>query len=462
MENALSERSESPSSIGASHPIPDASPIMTAPMPNPSEGRPERLDSWKAIAQYLGRDVRTVRRWESTLNLPIRRVPGGRGSSVFAYVSEIETWMQRTPTVDLPATVRPNADESRSSRASMRWWWILVSAAVLAIAVVVWRLLPDARASGLDVHVTPAAIVATDRSNVERWRYTFPPRERVVLPNETPWLAPNGGRTGVFVLLGNRTRQADDANLGGQLLRLEPDGKLSGTFSFEDQVTFRAGRYGPPWVFPSFRIDDHDKAQRIAVAAHHDEWWPGAVIVLDARLNRRGTFVNAGWIEAVRWMPSGRLVIAGFSNARDGGMAALLDANAANGQSPEPPDSPFHCETCGPDRPLRYFVFPRSELNRVTGSSFNRARLSIAADRIVVRTDEVVEADQTVVDAIYEFSPALELLQASFSDRYWDMHQALEAQGKIHHTRDACPDRAGPRAIQLWEPATGWKAAHTR
>jgi hypothetical protein len=37
-----------------------------------------RLDSWKQIADYLGRDPSTVRRWEGEKRLPVHRVPGGR------------------------------------------------------------------------------------------------------------------------------------------------------------------------------------------------------------------------------------------------------------------------------------------------------------------------------------------------------------------------------------------------
>src|ERR1700760_1633430 len=55
---------------------------------------PDRLDSWKAIAAYLQRDERTVQRWERELGLPVRRVPGGRGRSVFAYLHEIEAWLK--------------------------------------------------------------------------------------------------------------------------------------------------------------------------------------------------------------------------------------------------------------------------------------------------------------------------------------------------------------------------------
>src|SRR6185369_14421259 len=53
-----------------------------------------RLDSWKSIASYLNRDERTVRRWERELGLPIRRVPGGQGRSVFAYVAEVDEWLR--------------------------------------------------------------------------------------------------------------------------------------------------------------------------------------------------------------------------------------------------------------------------------------------------------------------------------------------------------------------------------
>ena len=33
----------------------------------------DRLDSWKEIARYLNRDVRTVQRWEETGGLPVYR-----------------------------------------------------------------------------------------------------------------------------------------------------------------------------------------------------------------------------------------------------------------------------------------------------------------------------------------------------------------------------------------------------
>lgn len=55
----------------------------------------DRLDSWKAIASYLGRDVRTVIRWEQLRGLPVHRVPGGGRQVVFAHAQEIDEWLER-------------------------------------------------------------------------------------------------------------------------------------------------------------------------------------------------------------------------------------------------------------------------------------------------------------------------------------------------------------------------------
>src|SRR5258707_584518 len=38
-----------------------------------ADPRSPMLDSWKAIATYLGREVRTVQRWESREHLPVHR-----------------------------------------------------------------------------------------------------------------------------------------------------------------------------------------------------------------------------------------------------------------------------------------------------------------------------------------------------------------------------------------------------
>jgi hypothetical protein len=43
--------------------------------------RPVTLTSWRNIAKYFGKDVRTVQRWERKLGLPVRRPQGALGNS---------------------------------------------------------------------------------------------------------------------------------------------------------------------------------------------------------------------------------------------------------------------------------------------------------------------------------------------------------------------------------------------
>jgi TolB-like protein/Tfp pilus assembly protein PilF len=55
-----------------------------------SRNASDRLDSWKEIAAYLKREIRTVQRWEKSLGLPVHRLGDQQG--VFAYKLEIDAW----------------------------------------------------------------------------------------------------------------------------------------------------------------------------------------------------------------------------------------------------------------------------------------------------------------------------------------------------------------------------------
>jgi tetratricopeptide (TPR) repeat protein len=59
-----------------------------------------RLDSWKEIATFFGRNERTVKRWEKNRALPIHRVPGSQRGLVFAYSEELTRWLNSSALVD--------------------------------------------------------------------------------------------------------------------------------------------------------------------------------------------------------------------------------------------------------------------------------------------------------------------------------------------------------------------------
>jgi phage terminase Nu1 subunit (DNA packaging protein) len=57
------------------------------------QSRAAILNSWKEIASFLDRGVRTVQRWERELQLPVHRIGKGNRSPVFAFTSEIKLWL---------------------------------------------------------------------------------------------------------------------------------------------------------------------------------------------------------------------------------------------------------------------------------------------------------------------------------------------------------------------------------
>jgi hypothetical protein len=59
-------------------------------VPDPDGGR---LDSWKEIAVYLHREVRTAERWEKRERMPVHRHRHENASSVYAFKREIDAWL---------------------------------------------------------------------------------------------------------------------------------------------------------------------------------------------------------------------------------------------------------------------------------------------------------------------------------------------------------------------------------
>jgi predicted metal-dependent hydrolase len=55
------------------------------------------LNSWKEIASYLGRGVRTLQRYEEKLGLPIHRPAARERSAVLAFADELEQWLRNAP-----------------------------------------------------------------------------------------------------------------------------------------------------------------------------------------------------------------------------------------------------------------------------------------------------------------------------------------------------------------------------
>jgi Tol biopolymer transport system component len=114
--------------------------MMSSNMPSGSTSPPpsnERLESWKEIAAYLKKGVRTVQRWERAEGLPVRRLGQDRTGFVFAYKSELDAWWL--------VQSRGNALQPESNASAQftktRTRWYLAAILPIMTAAVLWTVI---------------------------------------------------------------------------------------------------------------------------------------------------------------------------------------------------------------------------------------------------------------------------------------------------------------------------------
>jgi TolB-like protein len=72
--------------------IPVSTLVSAGESVNSTQWPQARLDSWKEVAAFFRREVRTVQLWEKSEGLPVRRQHHKKAGSVYAYRHELEAW----------------------------------------------------------------------------------------------------------------------------------------------------------------------------------------------------------------------------------------------------------------------------------------------------------------------------------------------------------------------------------
>jgi len=135
----------------------------------------DRIDGWKAIAAYFGRDRTTAIRWARERSLPVHRLPGGKTATVYALRHELAQWA--TGLTDVKSTAAPlssaNAEAAPiaspmmvspkpTRRRKHRLWAAAAAAALIAMTTGLSQVSPvDARRTSAAEY--PASAVLRER-----------------------------------------------------------------------------------------------------------------------------------------------------------------------------------------------------------------------------------------------------------------------------------------------------------
>jgi len=237
-------------------------------------------------------------------------------------------------------------------------------------------------------------------------------------------------------------------------------GKLLWQHAFTDKIRFGREDCGPRWEIQALMVTGNE--------AHCSAWcticsYPTSVSILvriDPNSHATRYFVNYGHLGHLNEVHTARgsyLLASGINNESDEGALAVLEEGEPSGHSPQG-GALSECDSCPQGQPFRYFLFPRSELIRVTGPPYNAVMgVLVTNAQIQVMTIEGPGAPRTGVWALYDISESLVPRSVFFSDNYRFTHERLNAEGKIKHTLADCPERLKPITVREWSPHGGWE-----
>jgi hypothetical protein len=337
------------------------------------------LTSWKEIAAYLGRDVRTCLRWERNLGLPVHRLdPESEKSRVFAYKDELSQWLHQSKT---------GGSQARGIRAHpfRRVLFLGVLIPVIgAAAVALFFFIRRAVTFGEPANfaVKGSVLTVLDDGGKILWRYDtglenlseeglyrkhFQFKRTQDFPLLPYLLIRDIDRDGKKEVL--FSLQTLDERGEGELLCLNRKGRVLWSFKTGRETKYGSKTYSGDYRIAGFSADDLDGDGRleIIVIAFHRPDWPCQLTVLDSEGQVKGEFWNAGYFNDLATADLNgdgfKEVLAGGTNNEYGrGCLAVFDAASIRGGSPqENPD--FQCPELEPGSELFYLLFPRTDVD---------------------------------------------------------------------------------------------------
>lgn len=430
------------------------------------------LTSWKEIAAYLDRDVRTCIRWEQRYGLPVHRLERDSKAKVFAYKDQIDAWLAE----------RSAAGASRPSVPARtgfprRTGLIVFGLAALAVAGYFLFVRPSGGRIPADFHIAGSRLIVVDGKGRELWPFD------TGLPDLLPEAdyrdhAQGKGFSDTYaaiwpyimirdidkdsrpeVLFSTKARSE---NGEGTLFCFDDRGRERWRFEAGRALEFGGSLFRRQYRIFGFNVDDYDgdKAPEILVISHQKPDWPCQTVLLDPSGRLEGEYWNAGYFmdgaagdvdgdEAIE------LVLSGVNNEYRRGCVAVFEAGRLRGCSPQA-DPAYRSPDLEEGRQSAYILFPKSDVHaaiRLEGDPVNYFWIHPDGDGLTAMTTET--------QILYDLDRTFACRGVTLSNTFRNLHDKFLRQGEVRSVPDAAYKQRLADAI-LYYDSEGWMAALAR
>jgi len=352
------------------------------------------LKSWKEIAAYIDRDIRTCQRWEKELRLPILRISARRKASIFAYKTELDQWFVEKSrngllhrnsdgaltTEDSPLrdTMRRGIKFSLSRRLFVILTLIAVGAGIIIISNKNDAIPRDFKIDGskliiLNDKKRQIGEFDTGLSDLleESWyRRHFQNKKSPPEGNspDFPWLVFRDinwdGIIEIFFV-----PNSEQIVGGGRLYCLDTNGEPRWLYNAGKEIGYGDRIFPKDFYIRGFDLFDlnQDGRTEILVISYAVGEYPTQIAILDSDGKLLSEYWNAGQIsnysvEDIDQDGRSEILLGGQNNEYQKGAFCILDPAAIRGGSPQS-DPKYISKDMGPGTEQYYVLLPASELD---------------------------------------------------------------------------------------------------
>jgi len=414
------------------------------------------LDSWKEIAAYLDRGIRTVQRWERELGLPVHRLEGKKRGAILAYPAELDAWVEAHS-----SQLRQN-DETRPN------WALRLALASAALVTLLGATALATRQGWFrgqphSVVVHSSELRVLDDHGRELWNHTFnfPLVEAIYTaganthpPRRYSFVSDLDGDGEVEVLFIPYAPAASDLPRR-ELICFDSRGRVRWRYQPARPVHFGDETFEPPFPVDAFFLPDfpNQPPGHLWLVSHHARWFPAVVTKLDFNGQVLAEFWHGGHVEVLKEAELDRrrvLLVGATNNEQTSAALAVLDAGNPEGSSPAVSPN-YQCLDCPAGEPLLYLVFPRTALSRAVAS--RPTIYEIWAKRngqVELAVNEAKANPPAAAGPSCSFDSQFRLQSAGLVDPYLSLHAELQKQGLLKQPLDRQREEKRLHNIRYW------------